>query len=67
MKWYYKWKLNKIHAEIEVLKESTQSRLRENYTDQSRLRILNRIAGSLETRLAKYPSSSTQDQTAPSP
>lgn len=65
MKWYYKWKLNRIHAEIESLKESTQSRLRENYTDQSRLRILNRIAGNLETRLGKYPNPPAPDQSTP--
>jgi hypothetical protein len=69
MRWYYKWKLNKIHAEIEALKESTQSRLLENYMDHSRLRTLNRMAESLQARLAKYKysDSSAGDQVAPLP
>lgn len=53
MKWYFKWKLNKIHAEIDALKEATASPLCDSYyTDNSRLRNLNRIAGRLEERIA---------------
>ncbi len=55
MKWYYEWKLNKIRAKISGLEEETQVRLFDNYTAHSRLRVLNRIADSLQQRLAKYP------------
>ncbi|HJV49985.1 MAG TPA: hypothetical protein VJ652_00895 [Noviherbaspirillum sp.] len=58
MKWYYEWRLNKVRAEISVLREATQARLQEDYTAYSRLRVLDRVAGSLQQRLAQYPSSS---------
>jgi hypothetical protein len=52
MKWYYKFKLNKIEAEIERLKKATESSLADNYTDHLRLRSLNRLAEFLMQRLA---------------
>lgn len=55
MKWYYEWRLNKVRAEISALKETTQVRLKDDYTGHSRLRVLTRMAGSLQQRLAKYP------------
>jgi hypothetical protein len=54
MKWYYKWRLNKVRAEISALEESTRLRLLDDYTGHSRLRVLNRVAGSLQQQLAKY-------------
>lgn len=54
IKWYYKWRLNKVRAEISALEESTRLRLLDDYTGHSRLRVLNRMAGSLQQRLAHY-------------
>lgn len=59
MKWYYEWRLSKVRAEISVLQEATQARLLDDYTGHSRLRVLNRVAGSLQQRLAKYPGTAT--------
>lgn len=56
MKWYYEWRLNRVRAEISVLQEATQARLKDDYTGHSRLRVLTRMAGSLQRQLAKYPS-----------
>lgn len=56
MKWYYEWRLNRVRAEISALKEATQVRLLDDYTGHSRLRVLNRVAGSLQQRLARYSS-----------
>lgn len=53
MKWYYKWKLNKILAEIDVLKHATDDPIMDNYTDHLRLRSLNRLAEYLQERLAR--------------
>jgi hypothetical protein len=53
MNWYYRWKLKKINAEISALTRETEARLFDNYNDHSRLRTLNRIAGSLQERLEK--------------
>jgi hypothetical protein len=53
MNWYYRWKLKRIHAEISALTRATEAYLFDNYTAHSRLRILNRIAGSLQERLDK--------------
>lgn len=53
MKWYCKWKLKRVHAKIEALKEVTGSRLIDNYTAHSRLRILTRMAEVLQNRLDK--------------
>jgi hypothetical protein len=60
MKWYYKWKLKRLHAEISELTRATEARLFDNYTAHSRLRILNRIAGSLQERLDKSESAAAQ-------
>ncbi len=54
MKWYYKWRLNKVRAEISALKKSTQTRLVEDYTGHSRLRVLSRMEDSLRQRLDRY-------------
>lgn len=59
MKWYYEWRLNRVRAEISVLREATQVKLKDDYTGHSRLRVLDRVAGSLQKKLAKYPSYST--------
>ena len=67
MKWYYNWKLKKIHAEIDALTKRTGFPLSDNYTDLSRLRSLNRLAAHLQERLAKYPNSANPDQAAPPP
>lgn len=63
MKWYYEWRLSKVRAEISALKEETRARLLEDYTGYSRLRVLDRMAGSLQQRLAKYPGSSGRKET----
>lgn len=55
MKWYYEWRLNKVRAEISALKAANQVRLQDDYTGYSRLRVLNRVEGSLQQRLAQYP------------
>lgn len=59
MKWYYKWKLNKIRAEIDKLRDETQSRLLDNYTDHLRLRSLTRLEEYLQERVSKYQSSAS--------
>jgi hypothetical protein len=56
MKWYHEWKLSRVRAEIAALETETGMRLRDDYTGQSRLRVLRRLAASLEARLAKYSS-----------
>jgi head-tail adaptor len=56
MKWYYEWKLSKVRAEIAELEKQTRVRLQDDYTVHSRLRVLNRLAASLQLRLAKYSS-----------
>lgn len=58
MKWYYEWRLNRVRAEISALKEATQVRLLDDYTGHSRLRVLTRVAGSLQQRLARYSDTS---------
>lgn len=63
MKWYYEWRLNRVQAQISALQELTKARLKDDYTGHSRLRVLTRVAGSLEKRLAKYPSYSTGKET----
>lgn len=63
MKWYYEWRLSKVRAEISALKEETCARLLEDYTGHSRLRVLNRMAGSLQQRLAKYSEYSGRKET----
>lgn len=51
MKWYYRWRLRRVRAEIAALEEATRARLIDNYTHHSRLRILQRIAQRLQERL----------------
>jgi hypothetical protein len=63
MKWYYDWRLSKVRAEISALKEETRARLLEDYTGHSRLRVLDRMAGNLQQRLAKYPGYSGRKET----
>ena len=60
MKWFYKWRLNKVRAEIAALKKSTQTRLLDDYTGHSRLRVLTRMERSLQQRLDRYPSAPVQ-------
>ena len=57
-KWYYAWRLNKVRAEISLLKDATQARLQDDYTAYSRLRVLDRMASNLQQKLAVYSSSS---------
>ncbi|RZI44111.1 hypothetical protein EGT07_01390 [Herbaspirillum sp. HC18] len=54
MKWFYEWRLSKVRAEISALEEATRVRLQDDYTSHSRLRVLNRVASSLQQRLNKY-------------
>jgi len=56
MKWYYEWKLSKVREEIAALEKQTRVRLQDDYTVHSRLRVLQRLASSLQARLAKYSS-----------
>lgn len=56
MKWYYEWKLSKVREEIAALEKQTRVRLQDDYTAHSRLRVLYRLATSLQARLAKYSS-----------
>ncbi len=63
MKWFYEWRLNRIRAEISALRESTQTRLLDDYTGHSRLRVLDRVANSLQQQLAKYPGHSARNDT----
>ena len=54
MKWFYEWRLSKVRAEIAALEEATRVRLKDDYTSHSRLRVLNRVASSLQQKLAKH-------------
>lgn len=67
MKWYYEWRLNRVRAKITALKESTQVRLQDDYTGHSRLRVLDRVAGSLQQRLARYGNASATTPAASMP
>jgi hypothetical protein len=60
MKWYYKWKLKRIQKEINQLQEQSNYRLIEDYTPNSRLRILDRMEKYLQKQLEQSSSSSTQ-------
>jgi hypothetical protein len=51
MKWYYRWRLRRVRAEIAALEEATRVKLIDNYTHHSRLRILQKIAQRLQERL----------------
>lgn len=54
MKWFYEWRLKRIRAEIAVLESATKVRLLDDYTGHSQLRVLYKVAGSLQKRLARY-------------
>lgn len=56
MKWFYEWRLRRVHAEISALEEATRARLLDDYTGHSRLRVLKRMANSLQQRLARQSS-----------
>ncbi len=60
MKWYYRWKLRKIQKEIQKLQEQSNYKLVEDYTPNSRLRILDRLEKHLQEQLTQVPPSSTQ-------
>lgn len=57
MKWYYEWKLKRIRAEISALEQETRAHLLDDFTAHSRLRVLRRLADSVQQRLARYPGS----------
>lgn len=61
MKWYYRWKLRKIQKEINQLQELSNHRLVEDYTPNSRLRILDRLEKHLQDQLAQSSPPSTQN------
>jgi hypothetical protein len=61
MKWYYKWKLRNIQKEINELQELSSHRLIEDYTPNSRLRILDRLEKRVQEQLAQVPASSVQN------
>ncbi|HYD60957.1 MAG TPA: hypothetical protein VEC35_11410 [Noviherbaspirillum sp.] len=54
MKWFYEWRLKRVRAEIAALESSTKVRLLDDYTGHSRLRVLYKMASSIQKRLAKY-------------
>lgn len=60
MKWYYRWKLKKIQKEIHHLQELKNHRLVEDYTPNSRLRILDRLEKHLQEQLEQSAPPSTQ-------
>ena len=66
MKWYYKWKLNRIHAEINDLQRQIDVPLLDNYTAHSKLRSLSRLAVCLQERLGQDAKAATRDQTVQS-
>jgi hypothetical protein len=55
MKWYYEWRLKRVRMQIAALEQTTKARLHEDYTGHSRLRVLTRMAESLERRLSRMP------------
>ncbi|NEX63286.1 hypothetical protein [Noviherbaspirillum galbum] len=55
MKWYYEWRLKRVRLQIAILEQTTTARLVEDYTGRSRLRVLQRMAESLERRLSRTP------------
>jgi hypothetical protein len=57
MKWYYRWKLKRIQKQIDVLQDLSSHPLTDDYTANSQLRILKRLAAHLQERLAGGPSS----------
>ncbi|HYD95581.1 MAG TPA: hypothetical protein VEC01_09680 [Noviherbaspirillum sp.] len=61
MKWFYEWRLSKVRAEISALEEATRVRLKDDYTSHSRLRVLNKMASSLQQRLDKQAGATTTE------
>lgn len=55
MRWYYKWQLKKIRKKISILKELSSYTLVEDYTANSRLRILTRLEQHLAQQLEQSP------------
>ncbi|HJV80688.1 hypothetical protein [Noviherbaspirillum sp.] len=55
MKWFYEWRLKRVRAEISALEEATHVKLLDDYTGHSRLRVLLRVAESLEEKLSNFP------------
>lgn len=53
MKWFYEWRLKRVRAEISALENATKVRLQDDYTGHSQLRVLHKMANSLQLRLAK--------------
>ncbi len=62
MKWFYEWRLKRVRAEISALESATKVRLLDDYTGHSRLRVLYKVAGSLQKRLAKYDAASAKSE-----
>lgn len=62
MKWYYRWRLRRVRAEIAALEEATRAKLIDNYTHHSRLRILQRIAERLQERLGTPAGASSNEK-----
>jgi len=54
MKWFYEWRLKRVRSEISALENATKVRLLDDYTGHSRLRVLQKVEGSLLKRLGKY-------------
>ena len=67
MKWFYEWRLKRVRAEISALENATKVRLLDDYTGHSRLRVLQKVAGSLQKRLAKYEVSSAKKELTDGP
>lgn len=63
MKWYYKWRLNTVRAEIAKLKKATETRLKDDYTGHSRLRVLFCMERGLQKKLDHYPSDAASRKT----
>jgi hypothetical protein len=55
MNWFYEWRLKRVRAQISELEKTTAARLIEDYKGHSRLRVLRRMAESLERRLSRTP------------
>jgi|GEM_PF-1684393 len=60
MRWFYEWRLRRVRAEISALEETTRARLLDDYTGHSRLRVLKRMANSLQQRLARHSSNAAK-------
>lgn len=68
MKWYYEWKLKRVRAQIAALETEARARLFDDHTTHSKLRVLKRIADTLQQRVAKfqrYSELNTSEQARP--